>query len=258
MFTTGSNSAAYQNESRTETGNEVPHYSSYQNNPSSTFSPNDASGLSRPLPESEMIAREIREGTLSGFVGASTKISADVSFKSLLRIDGLVSGRITSDEGTLVVAAAGRVEANVTVAIARVNGTVTGDIVCTDRIELGAAAKVTGNIQAPTLLIELGAVLDGLCRMTMEKAELVSRVEPPTAAVGERIAAIEPVVDALVVSAPPLVAEPALAEVTITKPKIARKANVMSAKPRSARTKAARAKTVDQEASGEQSAAAAR
>jgi len=260
MFRTGTSSIEYKNEPRTETDNPIPGYSSYQSNESFTTSPSERESLSRPVAESEKIAREIREGSLSGFVGAGATITADVSFKSLLRVDGLISGRITSDEGTLVVGAAGRVDANVTVAIARINGTVTGDIVCSERIEFGAAAKVTGNIQAPTLKIEPGAVLDGRCRMGTQ-AELETVSEPAATAAQENIAEAEAIAESQVAAGEPSVSgtaiDPPQAPNATKVPKVARKAS-LRAKPRRARDKVATANTADrEEADGEQAAVAA-
>ena len=262
MFRSARSSTEYQKEPRIETGNAIPRDSSEQRNESFASPPPDPASLSRPLAESEMIAREIREGTLSAFVGAGTEIRAEVTFKSLLRIGGLVSGRVTSDEGTLVVAAAGRVEANINVAIARINGTVTGDVVCSERIELGAAAKVTGNIQAPTLIIDRGAVLDGLCRMTTPLPEPETGPDPETAAVNEIVAQAEAIAEPQVAAAEPTVTEPAIAapqEASATKaPKLARKPNVMKSKPKRARTKVTTARTTDAEPDkGEQAAVAA-
>jgi cytoskeletal protein CcmA (bactofilin family) len=88
----------------------------------------------------------------------------------MLRVDGRFSGRINSTDGTLIVGAGGQVDANIEVAIATIHGVVNGDIVASDRIELGRAAKLTGNIQAPSLMIEQGAVFEGTCKMTQAKA----------------------------------------------------------------------------------------
>ncbi|HEX8922323.1 MAG TPA: polymer-forming cytoskeletal protein, partial [Pyrinomonadaceae bacterium] len=38
--------------------------------------------------------------------------------------------------------------------------------------ELGRAAKVNGNIQTPSLVIEQGAVFEGSCRMVQQKAAM--------------------------------------------------------------------------------------
>jgi hypothetical protein len=57
------------------------------------------------------------------------------------------------------------VDANVEVSVAEIYGTVNGDITATKRIEMGRVARVTGNIQAPALVIENGALFEGSCRM---------------------------------------------------------------------------------------------
>ena len=83
-------------------------------------------GSSRALTESESLARDIKEGTLSGFVGSGTVVTGEASFKAMMRIDGQLSGRITSSGGTLVIGTNGRVDANIEVAVAQVHGTEIG------------------------------------------------------------------------------------------------------------------------------------
>jgi cytoskeletal protein CcmA (bactofilin family) len=126
----------------------------------------DAVGSSRALTESETLARDIKEGTLGGFVGSGTVITGEASFKAMMRIDGQLSGRITSSGGTLVIGTNGKVDANIDVAVATIHGTVNGDIIATQRLELGRAAKVSGNVQTPSLVIEQGAIFEGSCKMT--------------------------------------------------------------------------------------------
>lgn len=127
-------------------------------------------GSSRALTESETLARDIKEGTLGGFVGSGTVITGEASFKAMMRIDGHLSGRVSSTGGTLVIGTNGRVDANIEVAVATVHGTVNGDIIATQRLELGRSAKVSGNIQTPSLMIEQGAVFEGSCKMTQLSA----------------------------------------------------------------------------------------
>jgi cytoskeletal protein CcmA (bactofilin family) len=130
----------------------------------------ETSGSSRALTESETLARDIKEGTLSGFVGSGTVVTGEASFKAMMRIDGQMSGRISSTSGTLVIGTNGRVDANIEVAVATVHGTVNGDIIATQRLELGRSAKVSGNIQTPSLMIEQGAIFEGSCKMTQVSA----------------------------------------------------------------------------------------
>jgi cytoskeletal protein CcmA (bactofilin family) len=120
---------------------------------------------SKALTESESLAREIKEGNLSGFVGSGTVVTGEANFKAMMRVDGHLSGRINSSSGTLIVGANGKVDANIEVAVAVVHGTVNGDIIATQRLELGRAAKINGNIQTASLAIEPGALFEGSCKM---------------------------------------------------------------------------------------------
>jgi len=142
-------------------------FSSYQTPPTPEVKPQSESASTAPraLTESESLAREIKEGNLSGFVGSGTLVTGEANFKALMRVDGHLSGRITSSSGTLIVGANGKVDANIEVAIAVVHGTINGDIIATQRLELGRAAKLNGNIQTPSLVIEQGALFEGSCKM---------------------------------------------------------------------------------------------
>lgn len=147
-------------------------YSSYQNTstePKPAVNETLASS-SRAMTESESLARDIKEGTLSGFVGGGTVVTGEATFKAMMRVDGHLSGRITSSSGTLIVGANGIVDANIEVAVAMIHGTINGDIVATQRLELGRAAKVNGNVQTPSLVIEQGAIFEGSCRMVQMTA----------------------------------------------------------------------------------------
>ena len=130
----------------------------------------------RAMSDSESMARDIKEGRLSGFVGSGTMLTGETNFKAMLRVDGHLTGRVTSDTGTLIIGTTGQVDANITVASAVVHGTVNGDIVASERIELGRTAKVTGNIQTPSLNIEKGAIFEGNCSMVRQKAEMEKRI----------------------------------------------------------------------------------
>jgi cytoskeletal protein CcmA (bactofilin family) len=127
------------------------------------------STVTRAVSESESLARDIKEGTLSGYVGNGTTLTGEANFKGMLRIDGRLSGRIASQDGTLLIGTNGQVDADIEVAVATINGTVNGDIIATERLEMGRAARVNGNIQTPSLMIEQGAIFEGSCRMIQLK-----------------------------------------------------------------------------------------
>ena len=117
------------------------------------------------MSESSAMARDLKDGTLSGFMGAGIELKGEANFKGLMRVDGHFNGKITSEGGRLIVSDNGVVDADVSVGVAQILGTVNGDVVASQKIELGRTAKVVGNIQTPELTIEQGAVFEGNCRM---------------------------------------------------------------------------------------------
>lgn len=117
------------------------------------------------ISESDSMARDIKEGRLSGFVGHGTTLTGETEFHAMLRVDGHLIGTVSSDTGTLIIGTNGQVDANILVAAAMINGTVNGDIFATEKLHLGRTARVMGNIQSPRLIVEEGAILEGSCSM---------------------------------------------------------------------------------------------
>jgi len=191
MLRIGKNAQDQEKNDNSNSRPEVPDYTaktypSYQ--PASVESkpavePAVSANGSRAMTESETLARDIKEGTLSGFVGGGTIVTGEANFKAMMRVDGHLSGRVSSSSGTLIVGANGKVDANIEVAVAVIHGTINGDIIATQRLELGRAAKVNGNIQTPSLIIEQGAIFEGSCKMLQmsqaaDKAKSVKKEEP--------------------------------------------------------------------------------
>src|SRR5215211_5478862 len=191
MLRIGKNAKDQEDNDHSSPKPEVPDYStakpyaaSYQ--PTSSVEPKPAveatTSGSRAMTESETLAKDIKEGTLSGFVGGGTVVTGEANFKAMMRVDGHLSGRVNSSSGTLIVGANGKVDANIEVAVAVMHGTINGDIIATQRLELGRAAKVNGNIQTPSLIIEQGAMFEGSCKMVQmqtaaDKAKKDKKVE---------------------------------------------------------------------------------
>ena len=166
--------------SKTEQSNETPQYQPQQ----PTAAPANAYGYQPEtvqsrgaMTESESIARDIKDGRLSGYVGTGTTLTGETNFQAMLRVDGHLTGRVISDNGTLIVGSGGQVDADVLVSAATIGGTVNGDIVATEKVELGRTARVIGNIQTPRLMIEDGAIFEGSCSMLKAKESSEKRAE---------------------------------------------------------------------------------
>jgi len=189
MLRIGKNAKDQEDTDHTTHKPEVPDYAtakpySYQGSSVEAKPATEATPTTRgAMTESETLARDIKEGTLSGFVGGGTDVTGEANFKAMMRVDGHFSGRISSTSGTLIVGNNGVVDANIEVAVAVIHGTINGDIIATQRLELGRAAKVHGNIQTPSLVIEQGAIFEGSCKMVQmqsaaEKARKEKKDEP--------------------------------------------------------------------------------
>jgi cytoskeletal protein CcmA (bactofilin family) len=155
--------------SKSETSDAPEYQSSYppstQSSSSGLYGGESTNTVSRPATDSENIARDIKDGKLSGFVGHGTSLTGDTTFQMMLRVDGNLTGTVSSEGGTLIVGNNGQLDANVSVGVAQINGTVNGDVSATERIQLGRTARVVGNVATPKLVIEDGAIFEGGCTM---------------------------------------------------------------------------------------------
>jgi cytoskeletal protein CcmA (bactofilin family) len=105
----------------------------------------------------------------NAFALSRPELAGEISFKDMLRVNGHIAGTVYSKTGTLIIDNAARVDANVEVAVALISGTVHGDIVAHQRVELGPSAKIYGNIWTRSLAIKDGAIFDGVCTMIEAK-----------------------------------------------------------------------------------------
>ena len=160
--------------SKTEQSNETTQYQNQTQSSSYSYA-TPPSAPRGAMSDSESMARDIKEGRLSGFVGNGTVLTGETNFQAMLRVDGHLTGRVTSEGGTLIIGSTGKVDANIAVAAAQINGTVNGDIIATEKIELGRTAKIVGNIQTPRLVMEDGAILEGGCTMVKAREALEKR-----------------------------------------------------------------------------------
>ena len=112
------------------------------------------------------------------YIGSFPGSNCEIAFEGVLHFDGYSMGNMSSPEGTLVLAKRGRIEADVNVKAAVINGWVTGNITATESVVLESEARVTGQIQTRALSVRLGAIFDGECLLSApENSREVA--EPP-------------------------------------------------------------------------------
>lgn len=110
---------------------------------------------------------------LQSLLGEGVELVGDLAFSHVLLVEGLVKGKVRS-EGSLMVGAKGRVEAEVNIKRVSINGEFRGIIHASDRVEINKTGRVYADIYAPCLIIEAGAIFEGRCNMserTLSKPE---------------------------------------------------------------------------------------
>jgi cytoskeletal protein CcmA (bactofilin family) len=106
-------------------------------------------------------SKDIQIDTL---IGAKTRIQGGVEFAGGLHLDGHINGDVKGAPGghaILSVSETGCIEGSVFAASVLVNGTVNGDIDATDRVELGAKARVLGSVHYSVIESAVGAQIYG-------------------------------------------------------------------------------------------------
>jgi cytoskeletal protein CcmA (bactofilin family) len=108
-------------------------------------------------------------GHLAAFLDEGSEIEGKYTCTGTVLLDAKLRGEVTSRD-TLIIGERGVVRANVHGATVVVRGEVVGTVTASERVELQCGARVTGDVEAPVIVMEAGAVLDGHCRMTKAKA----------------------------------------------------------------------------------------
>ena len=113
--------------------------------------------------------REEAATTLGGgsdlLLGAGAEFEGKLTFKGTVRIDARFKGSIVTND-VLVVGEHARIDAEITCGTVVVQGEVNGNIKAKSGVELHRSAKVRGNIETPSLVIEKGVMLQGEVKMS--------------------------------------------------------------------------------------------
>ena len=106
---------------------------------------------------------------LGAFLDEGSEIEGRYTCTGTVMLDATLRGEVTAKD-TLIIGERGVVEATVRAAVLVVRGQVVGNVTASERVEIKGKARITGDVEAPVVVMEPGAVLDGQCRMTKDKA----------------------------------------------------------------------------------------
>jgi cytoskeletal protein CcmA (bactofilin family) len=109
-------------------------------------------------------------GGLTAFIDQGSEFEGKLSFRDTVRIDGRFRGEIAS-ENTLIVGESGEIEATIRSNSIAISGTVVGNVHAAQRVVLHKTARVDGDVETPSLMMEDGAVLNGQVKMNAPAAK---------------------------------------------------------------------------------------
>ena len=101
-----------------------------------------------------MFNRRPKDPDIETLIGAGTRVDGDVRVTGGMHVEGRVHGNVVAEAG-------GVVEGNVDVPRVVVHGEVRGDIRASDKVELGATAKVSGSVVYGVIEMAAGAEIRG-------------------------------------------------------------------------------------------------
>jgi cytoskeletal protein CcmA (bactofilin family) len=128
--------------------------------------------------------KQSKNANIDTLIGAKTRINGDVDFTGGLHLDGHINGNVKGDSKTstfLSVSEHGCVEGSVIAPNVILNGIVKGDIDASNRVELGAKARVLGNVHYTLIETAVGAQINGklIHRAVPGHVGSPVRLEPP-------------------------------------------------------------------------------
>lgn len=117
--------------------------------------------------------RRLRDSTS----GAATLINQGCKITGVISGTGnyLISGEVDGDsdvQGTITLSADGHWEGTIRADCVIISGRIVGDIFASEKVEITATARITGNVTAEAIAVAEGAVVDGVMQTTGQSEPL--------------------------------------------------------------------------------------
>ena len=128
---------------------------------SSDNSFNLKSGLPASNPNAYNPVKPVTAPVDQATIGRTLVIKGEISGSEALYIDGRVEGKIIMPESRVTIGRNGKVDASIQAREVVVMGKVTGNIDCSDRVDIRSEGSVSGDISTVRISVEDGAALKG-------------------------------------------------------------------------------------------------
>ena len=118
------------------------------------------------LKREELTSAPTAAGDLNALLGRGSEFEGKLTFEGTVRIDGKFNGTIITND-VLVVGEGAKISAEISCGTIIVHGEIMGNVRAKTAVELHHPAKMRGNLETPSLMIEKGVVFEGQCKMDL-------------------------------------------------------------------------------------------
>ena len=111
-------------------------------------------------------------------IGQGISVAGDVVANSNLKVEGQIEGRNVQSSHDVEIGESGTVVANISAKVVKIAGQVAGDVAGSEKVYIARSGRVQGNIVAPRVQLEDGALFRGSIDMNPAPAEKKAESKP--------------------------------------------------------------------------------
>ena len=108
--------------------------------------------------------------SMSSIIGPDLEINGDINIKGDLLIYGQVTGNVNCD-GLITTMKGSIVSGSIITNFADISGDVDGNVEAKNKVSLSSTSSLSGDLLASIIVIEEGAMFNGLCKMNSSSEE---------------------------------------------------------------------------------------
>jgi len=111
-------------------------------------------------------SNDVEIKSIDTVIGPNTVFKGTLQSENSICIEGEFFGQLAS-RGSILINNGASLEADISAEYVVVHGKVTGNITAQKQLDIAATGQVRGDVEAPSVVIAKGGVLDGFCRMAV-------------------------------------------------------------------------------------------
>src|SRR5882724_13479619 len=136
-----------------------------------TYNPKSNAPASNSNPNAYNPVKTVTAPVDQATIGRTLVIKGEISGSEALYIDGRVEGKILMPESRVTIGRNGKVDASIQAREVVVMGKVSGNIECSDRVDIRSEGSLTGDVTTVRISVEDGAVLKGGIQVRSEQKQ---------------------------------------------------------------------------------------